>query len=82
MSRVIANELGTQGVRSNCIAPGVIETDILQTMPESELLKAKELTPMKRTGLPEEVASVAVFLASDKSSLINGQIIRVDGGLH
>lgn len=81
MSRVIANELGEQGVRSNCIAPGVIETDILQTMPKSELLKAKELTPMKRTGLPEEVASVAVFLASDKSSFINGQVIRVDGGV-
>jgi len=81
MSRVIANELGPQGVRSNCIAPGVIETDILQTMPESEVLKAKDLTPMKRLGLPEEVASTAVFLISDKSSFINGQVIRVDGGL-
>ena len=81
MSRVIANELGAQGIRSNCIAPGVIETDILQTMPESEVLKAKDLTPMKRLGLPEEVASTAVFLASDKSSFINGQVIRVDGGL-
>ena len=81
MSRVIANELGAQGIRSNCIAPGVIETDILQTMPESEVLKAKDLTPMKRLGLPEEVASTAVFLASDKSSFVNGQVIRVDGGL-
>lgn len=81
MSRVIANELGAQGIRSNCIAPGVIKTDILKTMPEGELLKAKDLTPMKRLGLPEEVASTAVFLASDKSSFINGQVIRVDGGL-
>lgn len=81
MSRVIANELGAQGIRSNCIAPGVIETDILQTMPESEVLKAKDLTPMKRLGLPDEVASTAVFLASDKSSFVNGQVIRVDGGL-
>lgn len=81
MSRVIANELGAQGIRSNCIAPGVIETEILQTMPADELEKTKDLTPMKRFGTPKEVADTAVFLASDRSSFINGQVIRIDGGL-
>lgn len=61
MSRVIANELGAQGIRSNCIAPGVIETEILQTMPADELEKTKDLTPMKRFGTPKEVADTAVF---------------------
>jgi len=81
MSRVIANELGAFGIRSNCIAPGVIDTDILAAMPETDILKAVDFTPMKRLGLPKEVAAVAAFLASDKSSFINGQVIRIDGGL-
>ena len=59
----------------------MIETEILQTMPADELEKTKELTPMKRFGSPEEVADAAVFLASEKSSFINGQVIRIDGGL-
>lgn len=81
MSGVIAKELGQFGIRSNCVAPGVIDTDILQTMPANELEKAKAQTSMKRFGLSNEVAGVVVFLASEKASYINGQVIRVDGGM-
>ena len=81
MSGVIAKELGQLGIRSNCVAPGVIDTDILQTMPANELEKAKAQTSMKRFGLSNEVAGVVVFLASEKASYINGQVIRVDGGM-
>ncbi len=81
MSKVLANELGTVGIRSNCIAPGIINTDILENMPSYALQSTVEQTSLKRLGEPKEVASVAVFLASDESSYINGQVIRVDGGL-
>ena len=81
MSGVIAKELGQLGIRSNCVAPGVIDTDILQTMPANELEKAKAQTSMRRFGSSNEVADVVVFLASEKASYINGQVIRVDGGI-
>ena len=81
MTKSIASELGANGIRANCIAPGVTETDMLKTMPEHILTETKEFSDLKRLGKPSEIATTAVFLASDKSSYVTGQVIRVDGGI-
>jgi 3-oxoacyl-[acyl-carrier protein] reductase len=81
MTNSIAAELGASGVRANCIAPGITETEMLSTMPEAVVAEAKASADMRRGGDPSEIAKTAVFLASDLSSYITGQIIRVDGGL-
>ncbi len=81
MTKSIASELGNKGIRANCIAPGITETDMLATMPEEVVNDAKEHSDLRRGGKPSEIATTAVFLASDKSSYITGQTIRVDGGL-
>lgn len=81
MTKSIATELGESGIRANCIAPGITETEMLTTMPENVVLEAKNSADLRRGGEPSEIASTAVFLASDYSSYITGQVIRVDGGL-
>lgn len=81
MTDSIAAELGTSGVRANCIAPGITETEMLATMPEAVVEAAKANADMRRGGEPSEIAKTAVYLASDLSSYITGQTIRVDGGL-
>lgn len=81
MTKSIAAELGENGIRANCIAPGITETEMLATMPESVVLEAKNAADLRRGGKPSEIACSAVFLASDYSSYISGQVIRVDGGL-
>lgn len=81
MTDSIAAELGVNGIRANCIAPGITETDMLITMPAEIVAEAKATADMRRGGDPSEIAKTAVFLASDLSSYITGQTIRVDGGL-
>lgn len=81
MTGSIAAELGEHGIRANCIAPGITETEMLSSMPESVVEEAKATADMRRGGEPSEIARTAVFLASDLSSYITGQTIRVDGGL-
>lgn len=81
MTDSIAAELGINGVRANCIAPGITETDMLATMPEAVVAEAKASADMRRGADPSEIAKTAVFLASDLSSYITGQTIRVDGGI-
>lgn len=81
MTDSIAAELGTNGIRANCIAPGIIETKMLATMPEAVVAETKKTSDMRRGGEPSEIAKTAVFLASDLSSYITGQTIRVDGGI-
>lgn len=68
-------------IRTNVIAPGYINTEILKTVPEKILTSMKEGTPMKRLGEPIEVANAALFLASDEASYINGQVLGVNGGM-
>jgi 3-oxoacyl-[acyl-carrier protein] reductase len=81
-TKSIAKELGSRGIRSNAIAPGFIITEMTAKIPE-DARKAWEATiPMKRGGLPEEVAKVAVFLASDLSSYVSGQTINVCGAMN
>ncbi|QIZ47632.1 SDR family NAD(P)-dependent oxidoreductase [Dickeya zeae] len=81
MTKSIAAELGEYGIRANSIAPGVTDTDMLETLPASVLDEAIKNTKILRVGKPEEIADTAVFLASDLSTYITGQVIRVDGGL-
>lgn len=81
MTDSIAAELGINGIRANCIAPGITETEMLASMPEAVVVEAKETSDMRRGGKPSEIARTAVFLASDLSSYITGQTIRVDGGI-
>ncbi len=81
MTESIAAELGGSGIRANCIAPGITETEMLGTMPEAVVEEAKASSDLRRGGEPSEIARTAVFLASDLSSYITGQTIRVDGGL-
>lgn len=81
MTNSIAAELGTSGIRANCIAPGITETDMLATMPSDIVELAIETSDLRRGGRPSEIADTAVFLASDLSSYITGQVIRVDGGI-
>ncbi len=83
MTQTLAVELGETGVRVNAIAPGIIDTKLAAALTQNpQLLEAHLLphTPLKRVGQPEEIAGVAVFLASDASSFMTGQVLTVDGG--
>jgi 3-oxoacyl-[acyl-carrier protein] reductase len=76
-----SRELGPKGVRVNAVAPGFVETHILDTIPEKVLQQMREHVPLKRLGRPQEIASVYAFLASDEASYINGAVIEVSGGM-
>ncbi len=80
LTKSLAKELGPSGIRVNCIAPGVIKTDMLNGFTEQDLQALIEETPLMRLGTPEDVANTALFLASESSSFITGQTISVDGG--
>src|ERR1700733_4294824 len=75
----LAQEVGRQGITVNALAPGFIKTDMTADLDEKEL---KALIPVKRFGLPEEVAHAAVFLASPESAYITGQVLSINGGLY
>lgn len=81
-TKSIAQELGSRNVRCNAIAPGFIETDMTAKLPEEVRNAWAEKIPLRRGGKPEDVANVAIFLASDLSSYVTGQVINVCGGLN
>lgn len=84
LTRKLAKRLGPQGVRVNCIAPGVIKTPRLRWSGSDEpefARRARKVTPLQRLGRAEEVAELVLFLASDRASFITGQDIAIDGGL-
>ena len=81
LTKSIAKELGPRGVRSNCIAPGFINTDMTQVLPDAIKEQWIQMTPLRRIGMPEEVANTALYLASDLSSFVTGQVIHVCGGI-
>ena len=80
-SKSIALELGSRNIRSNVIAPGFIETEMTKKLSEEIVEKWRKSIPLKRGGSPEDIANLCVFLASDLSSYITGQVINVDGGM-
>jgi 3-oxoacyl-[acyl-carrier protein] reductase len=78
-TKALAQEVGRQGITVNALAPGFIKTDMTEDLNEKEL---KALIPVKRFGLPEEVAHAAAFLASPESAYITGQVLSINGGLY
>jgi 3-oxoacyl-[acyl-carrier protein] reductase len=80
-TKSIAQELGSRNVRCNAIAPGFIITEMTNKLPDDIKKQWEDKIPLKRGGTPEDVAKVAIFLASDLSSYVNGQVINVCGGL-
>ena len=76
--RSLASEVARLGIRVNVVAPGLIETEMLQSVPRDMI---KQMIPMGRVGLPEEVAKVVRFLCSEDASYITGQVISVNGGM-
>ena len=82
LSKSIAKEMGPRGVRSNCIAPGFIATDMTSALPENVRQEWEKQIPLRRGGTPEDVAGVALFLASDLSGYVTGQVINCCGGMN
>ncbi len=81
LTKSVAKEMGSRGIRANAIAPGFILTDMTAALPEETLNEFVKMIPMRRGGQPEEVAKVALFLASDLSSYVSGQVIQVNGAM-
>ena len=80
-SKSIALELGSRNIRSNVVAPGFIQTEMTDQLSEDIVNKWIEGIPLKRGGKPEDVANLCLFLSSDLSNFITGQVINVDGGM-
>jgi 3-oxoacyl-[acyl-carrier protein] reductase len=80
-SKSVALELGSRGIRCNAIAPGFIETEMTEKLDEKTIQIWRDAIPLKRGGKPEDVADACIFLASDLSSYITGQVLQVDGGM-
>ena len=80
-SKSLAKEVGARGIRVNCIAPGFIETDMTAVLNEDLKKSMIDSVPLKRGGKTEDIANAALFLASDLSSYITGQVLGVDGGM-
>ena len=79
LTRSLAMELAPSGIRVNCVAPGVIETDMVKVLGEETLKNLAEQTPLGRLGKPEDIAAAVAYLASDKASFVTGQVLAVDG---
>ncbi len=82
LAKSIAQEMGPKGIRANAIAPGFIETAMTAQLPEAVRKDWMTKIPLRRGGQTDDIANVAVFLASDMSSYVSGQVIQVDGGMN
>ncbi len=80
-SKSVALELGSRNIRSNVIAPGFIETEMTGKLDEKVVDEWRKAIPLKRGGAPEDIANACLFLASDLSSYVTGQVLHVDGGM-
>lgn len=81
LTKSVARELAARGITVNAVAPGFIDTDMTQAMPEAAREAALQQIPLKKIGSPKDIAETVAFLASDKAAYITGQVISVDGGM-
>lgn len=82
LAKSIAQEMGPKGIRANAIAPGFVETAMTAALPEAVREEWKKKIPLRRGGQVEDIANTALYLASDLSSYVSGQVIQVDGGMN
>jgi 3-oxoacyl-[acyl-carrier protein] reductase len=82
MSKSLAREVGSKNICVNCIAPGFIETDMIESLGKDYLNEISSEIPLQRLGNAEEVASLVKFISSDEASYITGQTIHINGGLY
>ena len=82
LTKSIAKEMGPRGIRANCIAPGFIISDMTAALPDDVREQWVKTIPLRRGGTPEDVAKVAIFLASDLSAYVSGQVIHCCGGMN
>jgi 3-oxoacyl-[acyl-carrier protein] reductase len=80
-TKSLAREVGSRGVRVNALAPGFIDTSMTENIPAEAREKLKAGIPLGRTGKPEEVAAAALFLCSDLSTYVTGEVLKIDGGM-
>ena len=80
-TKSVALELGSRNIRCNAIAPGFIETEMTDVLPPETVKQWREAIPLKRGGTPEDVANAVLYLASDLSAYVTGQVLNVDGGM-
>lgn len=81
MTKTWAKEYGGKGINVNAVAPGFIETAMVAKVPEKVIDKMKETIPMKRLGVPADIANAYLYLSSDESNYVNGAVLHVDGGI-
>ncbi|WP_050613991.1 3-oxoacyl-ACP reductase FabG [Bacillus testis] len=81
MTKTWAKELGRKGITVNALAPGFIETSMIESVPEQLLAQVKNIVSLQRLGKPEDIANAYLFLASNEAKYINGTVIEVDGGI-
>jgi len=81
MTKTWAREFGRDGVTVNAVAPGFVDTDMMESVPENVIEELTDRTPLGRLGEPEDIADAYCFLASDEAAFITGAVIAVDGGL-
>ncbi|MEG2085042.1 MAG: 3-oxoacyl-ACP reductase FabG [Clostridia bacterium] len=80
-TKALAKEVALSNINVNCVAPGVILTDMMKSASQQTLAQLKEETPLNRLGEPQDVASAVVFLASEQASFITGEVVNVNGGI-
>jgi len=81
LTKALAKEVGPSNIQVNCVAPGVIDTEMNSSLNEEDMLSLKYATPLERIGTPEEVAETVLFLASPKADFITGQVLSPNGGI-
>ncbi len=80
LTKALAKEVGLSGIRVNCVAPGVVMTDMMKDFDSDTLAALREETPLNALGTPEQIAEAVAFLCSDKAGFITGQVLGVNGG--